>query len=123
MKRVDHAADAEARDHDAGDRCMGFAGVAQQDRHVGKDAEQEQRFDEHRPEAILRQRIAEDGTIVRNERRQVETSRRFIHAAKAGYRHRKRDKIDRSGHEEHATPAHDVTDHTGAGRTQQIAAS
>ena len=97
--------------------------VVQQDRHVGKHAEQEERFDEHRAEAIFRQRIAEDGAIVRNECRQVEASWRFVQPRKPGIATASATRSIAAGHEEHAAPADEVADHAGAGGAQQIAAS
>ena len=51
---VDNAADTEAGDHDAGDRCARLAFGTQELRHIGKHAEQEYAFEKDRAETIRR---------------------------------------------------------------------
>ena len=74
-QRIEDAAGGKAGDQQAGDRGAGHADGAQQDRDVGKQALDEDRFEEHRAEADFRARIGEHAAEVGDHRGAAERRR------------------------------------------------
>ena len=71
-QRIDHAADREGRDHQARDRRARLAGLCQQHRDIGKDAEQKQRLERDGRVADAGGADRKDGAVTRQHRTDVE---------------------------------------------------